>query len=312
MKVLVTGGTGYLGQAIVRRLAAQGHEPIVFARAASRSGLPGQCIDGDIRDRAGVARAASGTDAICHVAALVSIWRPRRTDFDDVNVGGLSHVIDACRTHRISRLVYTSSFLARPPAGHSTPLTANDYQRTKVEALGLARHASRDGVPIVTIVPGVVYGAGPVREGNLVGRLIADHLAGKLPGIIGADRQWSLSFIDDVADAHVAALTCGRPGEEYAAGGVNAVQMRLFEILAQLRRGTPLPRRLPDGLARLAGRLDEVRARMTGNPPRLTAGAAAIFRHDWPLDSGTSVEALGYRITPLEHGLKSVLEALPA
>jgi len=75
MKVLVTGGTGYLGRAVLRALAARGHEPVLFTRTTTVSGLPGAIVTGDIRDRAAIARAAQGCDAICHMAALVSIWR---------------------------------------------------------------------------------------------------------------------------------------------------------------------------------------------------------------------------------------------
>ena len=64
----------------------------------------------------------------------------RSEDFDDVNVVGTRHVLDACREHRVARLIYTSSFLALPPAGREAPLAANDYQRTKV-----ARTAARTG-----------------------------------------------------------------------------------------------------------------------------------------------------------------------
>src|SRR6266480_547462 len=72
MKVLVTGGTGFLGRAVLRALASRGHEPVVFTRTTAVSGLPGAIITGDIRDRAAIARAAQGCDAICHMAALVS------------------------------------------------------------------------------------------------------------------------------------------------------------------------------------------------------------------------------------------------
>src|SRR5438034_6885756 len=127
VKVLITGGTGYLGRAIVGRLAARGHTPVVFARSASKSALPGTMIDADIRDAAAVERAASGCDAICHTAALVSVWRPRRAEFDEVNVGGLQHMLDAARKLRIPRIVYTSSFMALPPTGTRAPIQANDY-----------------------------------------------------------------------------------------------------------------------------------------------------------------------------------------
>src|SRR5438045_1277248 len=98
MKVLVTGGTGYLGRAVVSALAARGHDPVVFARTATASSLPGVAIDGDIRDRAALERAAGGCDAISHSAALVSIWRRRREDFDDVNIGGLRNVLAVAGT----------------------------------------------------------------------------------------------------------------------------------------------------------------------------------------------------------------------
>ena len=217
MHVLVTGGTGYVGRAIVRALAREGHTPVVFARAASRSGLPGRLIDGDVRDRAAIDRAAGSVDAVCHSAALVSIWRPRREDFDEVNVGGFQNVIDVCRARGLTRLVYTSSFLALPPAGHRSHLTANDYQRTKVAGLALARAAASGGVPIVSMLPGVIYGPGLATEGNLVGRLVRDHLEGRLPGVIGADREWSFAYVEDVASAHVAALTMGVPGPRVCA-----------------------------------------------------------------------------------------------
>ncbi len=310
MKVLVTGGTGYLGRAIVRALVRQNHSCVVFARAAIRSGLPGRLVDGDVRDRAAVDRAADGVDAICHAAALVSIWRARSADFDDVNVGGLENVIAVCRARGLARLVYTSSFLALPPADQAPRLATNDYQRTKVAGLALARAAAARGVPIVSLVPGVIYGPGTTTEGNLVGRLVHDHLAGRLPGIVGADKIWSFAYVDDVAAAHVAALTRGEAGQEYALGGDNAPQMRLFEILRRLR-GTALPRRIPFGVATALGYVEERRAGLFGRPPLLTRGTVEIFRHDWPLDSSQSVQALGYAITPLEQGLPSLLGQEP-
>jgi nucleoside-diphosphate-sugar epimerase len=152
MRVLVTGGTGYLGQAIVRTLAARGHEPVVFARHASRASLPGRAVNGDVRDRAALIEAARGCDALCHTAALVSIWRRDASEFDAVNVGGLEHAVAAAGA-------------AGSPAGHTLlvlgvrpgTVSANDYQRTKVLADELAKR-SDDGAPIVRMYPGVVYG----------------------------------------------------------------------------------------------------------------------------------------------------------
>jgi nucleoside-diphosphate-sugar epimerase len=308
MRVLVTGGTGYLGSAIVRALARRAHTPVVFARHASASGLPGEHIDGDVRDRASVRRGVAGADAVCHSAALVSIWSPRAADFDDVNVAGVETVLDVCRAEGTPRIAVTSSFLALPPAGAKRAIEANGYQRTKVRAREIVRAAARAGAPIITLVPGVLYGPGAATEGNLVGRLVTDHLAGRLPGIIGADRTWSYAFVDDVAEGHVQAIERGEPGAEYPLGGVNVPQVRLFEILRDLT-GAPLPRRIPYAAATAAAYVEELRCRISGGPPRLTRGTVRIFRHDWPVNSTRSEGELNYRIRPLLEGIQTVLQS---
>jgi farnesol dehydrogenase len=302
MRVLVTGGTGYLGRAVVRAAAARGHELVVFARTASGCGLPGALVDGDIRDREALERAAAGCDAISHSAALVSIWRRRRADFDDINVGGLRNVLAVARTRQIPRVLYTSSFVALPPRGHTAPIEANDYQRTKVAADRIAGEAVREGSPVVRVYPGVVYGPGSFTEGNLVGRLIADHLAHKLPGLVGPENLWSYSYVDDVADGHLAALERGAIGGRYALGGENASQQRLFELVQRLIGRRP-PARIPFPVAAMLGAAEELRVSMFGGTPLLTRGAVEIFRHDWSLDSSEAVRDLGYTMTPLAGGI---------
>ena len=309
MRVLVTGGTGYLGAAIVRALAERGHQPVVFARRASTAGLPGVPIDGDVRDLHAFRHAAEGADAVIHTAALVSIWRPEPREFTDVNVGGLRNAIEIAQSGGIGRLVYTSSFLALPPSDAPAPLAANDYQRTKREARDVAVSAAAVGAPLVILYPGVIYGPGAETEGNLVGRLLRDHCAGRLPGIIGSDRTWSFAFAADVADAHVAAVERPAAAGEYILGGENAQQIRIFDI-ARAVRGTPMPRRIPITAAYAIGSVEELRARVTGRTPQLTRGAVEIFAHDWSLNSERSVRELNYRVTPLDDGIRRTLESL--
>jgi farnesol dehydrogenase len=309
VKVLVTGGTGYLGRALVRALAERGHDVTIFSRSASRSGLPGRPVDGDVRDRDALAHAAADQDAICHMAALVSIWRRRRADFDDVNVGGLKNVFAAAATQHVPRIVYTSSFLALPPAGASSPLQANDYQRTKAIADAVAGEAAAAGAPLVRVYPGVVYGPGVFTEGNLVGRLIADHLRHRLPGLVGPEHAWSYSYVDDVAAGHVAALEQGRAGARYMLGGINATQYDLFRIVQQIAGSRP-PRRIPYVVADLLATAEECRVRAFGGMPLITRGAVEIFRHDWTLDSHAAEAELGYRMTPLETGVARTIASI--
>jgi NAD+-dependent farnesol dehydrogenase len=311
MRVLVTGGTGYLGRAIVRTLAARGHEPVVFARRATHADLAGEAIDGDVRNRDALIAAARGCAAICHTAALVTVWRDDPREFDAINVGGLQNALVAARETRARILVYTSTFMALPPAGQTAPLTANDYQRTKVAAERIARQASDAGFPIVMLYPGVVYGPGVLSEGNLVGRLLADYVAGRLPGVIGADHVWSFAWVDDVAGAHVTALEHGTAGARYTLGGENAPQIRPFEIAGRVR-GLKPPRRVPFWAADLAAEFAELGSRVTHRAPWLTAGTVDIFRHEWPLDHAAAARDLGYQVTPLDTGIPATLAELPA
>ena len=305
MRVLVTGGTGYLGRAVVKAFRAAGHEPIVLARRASRSDLAARTVDGDVRDLSAIDHAAEGCAAICHLAALVALWRARAKEFDEVNVGGLRNVLEVT-ARRGLRLVHTSSFLALPPAGQSVPIVANDYQRTKVIAESEAEAAAQRGVAIVRLYPGVIYGPGVASEGNLVGRLVDDHLSGRLPGIVGADRIWSCAWIEDVAAAHVRAAEAAAPGSTYALGGENLPLMRVFEIV-EARTGASRPRRIPAGVALAIGAVEEARARLFHAAPLLTRGAVAIFGHDWPLDSSDAERDLGYRVRPLADGMERLL-----
>ena len=302
MRVLVTGGTGYLGQAIVRALVARGHSPVVFARKTSDVFF----VTGDVRNRDALVAAARGCDAMIHSAALVSVWRPNRRDFDEVNVGGLRHAVEAVRANGLRRMIYTSSFLALPPAGRTSPLVANDYQRTKAAARLVADQARDEGVPIVSMYPGVIYGPGLLSEGNLIGRMIADHIAGRLPGLLGAERLWSFAWVDGVAAAHVTALEHTTPQTGYQVGGPNLPQMSPFEVLKRLK-GTELPRRLPLWIGMPAAWFDETAAWVTGRLPQLTRATLEIFRHDWPLDSSGAERDLGYRQKDLAEGIGEMM-----
>ena len=311
MKVLLTGGTGYLGQHIARALVARGHDLTVFSRSATGGGLPGRALNGDIRDRRAVAQAAAGCDAIVHTAALVSIWQKSGgAIFDDVNVGGLRNVIDAAAEHGVKRIVYTSSFLALPPADSPVPIQANDYARTKILAERLANDAIRNGAPIVRVYPGVIYGPGTrATEGNLVGRMIADHMRWRLPALVGPEKIWSFSYVDDVAAGHCAAVERGTIGGRYALGGDNAPQRRAFEIVQQLTGRRP-PFRMPFSAAVALGAVETARASLFGGMPLVTPGTVEILRHDWPLDSRDAVRDLGYTMTPLSQGIANTVSSL--
>jgi nucleoside-diphosphate-sugar epimerase len=322
VKVLLTGGTGFLGKNVARALGAAGHQLRLVARAGSNlSGLPdgAEVVRGDVTDADAVRRAAEGCGAVLHMAALVKMWVPDREVFDAVNVGGLRNALAAAAAAG-ARLVYTSSFIAVGPTGpqpadesqvHPGHGFRNDYERTKAEADAIAREAAAGGADVVILYPGVVYGPGDRTDGNLVVQMVADHLAGRFPGIVGpGDRLWSYAYVDDVAAGHVAALERAARGSRYFLAGENVDMNRFFATLAEVS-GTPPPvRHIPYAAASALGYALYLWAELTGLPPQLTHEVVGVFREHWAYSSARAEQDLGYRPTSLRDGLQRTVDWL--
>jgi len=317
MRILVTGGTGFLGRRTVAALG-RSHQLVLLVRpGASRAGFPAgvDFAPGDVTDRASLAKAASGCDALLHAAALVKILAPAE-QFDRVNVGGLENALAAAEEAGVSRFLYVSSFIAlgpseRGPGGvldesaePADRVWINDYERTKTLADRRARRAIAEGAPVSVVYPGVIYGPGEMTEGNLVVRHLLDLVHRRLPALLGKpERRWCYVHVDDVADGIRRALEGGAPGGRFVLGGEN-VALGDFYALVEKLIGVPVPtRRLPDGLAKTLGAVQKAWARMTGGTPSLTPDLVEVYRHDWAYSSARAAAELGYAPRPLGQGL---------
>jgi farnesol dehydrogenase len=327
VKILVTGGTGFLGRAVVRRLAANHELTLLVRPTARRDGFPAGVAfaTGDVTDRPSLVAAARGQEAIVHAAALVKLVA-KAAEFDRVNVDGLENVLWAAAEAGARRLVYVSSFIALGPTeggpGGELDETAetprdkeetvrpwiNDYERTKTLADRRAREAIAAGAPVVVVYPGVIYGPGEMTEGNLVVRGIVEAVHGRLPALVGdRERRWSYVHVEDVAAGVEAALERAPTGGRYVLGGDNVSLGAFYAMLAELS-GVPAPRLwMPKGLAKALGFLMKGWSRLFGGTPKLTPDLVEVCHHDWAYRSSTAERTLGYRFRSLREGMAETL-----
>lgn len=321
--LLLTGATGYLGCEIARELIARRQPFRILVRDPKRLNFDpaaSQCevAVGDLRDPAALRTALNGVNHVIHTAALVKMWVPNRKDFWRVNVEALQNLLQAADQAGVRRVVYTSSFLALGPSSdvnsgeslrHFGPYS-DAYEETKARALEWLRSEGARRFPVIVMYPGVIYGPGPKTEGNLVGGMIDQYLAGKFPGILGSGEQrWSFAFNSAVVKAHLAALEKGKPGEEYLLAGDNRSLNDFFRVVADLTGVQHRVRHLPFALGKAVGAMEVGRARVFGHSPQLTPGVVEIFKHDWVYSSAKAVRDLGYEVTSLEQGLQKTLGA---
>jgi NAD+-dependent farnesol dehydrogenase len=318
MKILVTGGTGFLGRRIVSELAPRHELRLLVRRGSSRERFPDnvEFAEGDVTDRASLSRATPGCDAVLHAAALVKILAPAE-QFDRINVRGLENVMAAAEfAGTVERVLYVSSFIALGPTdGKTLDETAeprdrdwiNDYERTKTLSDRAARKAIAAGAPLSVVYPGVIYGPGEMTEGNIVLRHVLDLVHGRLPGLIGKpERRWNYVYVDDVARGVALALEKPQTGR-YVLGGENVTLAQFYGLVGRLT-GAKIPTlRFPDSVAKAAGAVQKTWAKVRGTTPQLTPDLVEIYKHDWAYSSATAERELGYRWRTLEEGLTSAV-----
>jgi nucleoside-diphosphate-sugar epimerase len=223
MKVLVTGGGGFLGSGIVRRLLTRGD----VVRSLSRGDYPElrrlgcQVISGDIADAAAVRDAIAGCDLVFHVAARAGIWGAY-ADYHRVNVVGTENVLTACRHAGVRRLVYTSSpsvvFHGRDMEGVDESVPYPDhydapYPRTKAIAERMVLAANGAELATVALRPHLIWGPG---DNHLVPRIITKAQTGRLRRIGHGTQRVDTTYIDTAVDAHVLAADRLEPGSKIA------------------------------------------------------------------------------------------------
>lgn len=311
MKTLVTGGAGFIGSAVVRRLLAEGREVRVMLApkegAENVAGLEVEQVRADLLDGEAVRRAVAGCDVVYHLAAIYSLWLPDESIIYRVNVEGTRNVLAAARRAGVKKVVHTSSIAAigvpRPGelADESFPFNhwagGNAYIRSKYLSDLDAQRAAADGLPVVIVCPGFPFGERD-RGPTPTGRFIVEALAGRVPGYTSGG--FCAVDVDDVAACHVLAETRGRLGARYIAGGHNVTYKEFFATVCRVAGLPPLRRRIPDAAVLGLAWVSEARARRGGPPPRITRKAARYALSTVWYDCARARAELGMPLTPLD------------
>ena len=323
---LVTGGGGFLGLGLVRRLAAGGVQLRSFSRLhyPELDELGVVQVGGDLADAEAIRTAVRGCRIVFHVAAKAGIWGYPE-EFERSNVDGSRNVVAACLAEDCRRLIYTSSpsvvFQGGDLEGvdESVPLASSftaDYPRTKAQAERETLQARDQGLAVIALRPHLIWGPG---DSHILPGLVARAKAGQLRRLGSRSCRVDFTYIDNAVEAHVrAALSLVQKPE--LSGRVYFISddepVELWEFINQMLAAAGAPaveRAIPAGLARFAGGILETvyRALPLSGEPRITRFLAEQLSTSHWFDISAAKRDLDYRpVVRIEEGLRRLAEWL--
>lgn len=324
MRILVTGGGGFLGQALCRGLRARGHEVVSFNRGdyPALAAMGVRQVRGDLAQRDAVIAAAQGCEAVFHNAAKAGAWGPWQ-EYHDANVLGTRHVLDACRSHGITRVVYTSTPSVTHRATHpveggsaeSVPYGTGfkaPYASTKLIAEQEVLAANDAALATVALRPRLIWGVG---DNQLLPRLVERANAGRLRLVGDGGNLVDTTYIDNAAQAHFDAFehlaigaACAGRAYFISNGDPRTMRETINGLLAAV--GAPLVQKtLPFRLAYAAGAVCEglwTALPLRGEPPMTRFLAEQLVTAHW-YDMGPARRDFGYRpVVGFDEGLARV------
>lgn len=327
MKVLVTGGGGFVGGYVIERLLQRGYSVRSIGRSpqAQLEAKGVEVICGDLTDAAVVDDACVGMDAVFHVAAKAGVWGSWES-FYQPNVVGTRNVVAACKAQGVGRLVYTSTpsvvFNRKAISGEGEEMPYGQrwlchYAHTKAIAEEEILNANSDDLRIVALRPHLVFGPG---DPHLLPRVIESAVQGRLKIIGDGKCRVDVSYVGNVADAHLNAFDALATQSDVVSGNAYFISqgqpVELWPWVNQILKSLnhePLTQRMPLVLAFVVGASLEFiwrTFRCSGEPP-LTRFVAVELAKDHFFNIQAARDQLGYEVvTSMDEGLKLTIEDL--
>lgn len=313
MRAFVTGATGFLGGRLVTRLRARGDDVVALVRRDDVQ-LEAELVRGDLSDRAVLARAMQGCDAVFHAAAMYRVGIPRseRPAMFEANVRGTENVLDAARDADVSRIVYVST--VNVFGNTHNEVVDETYERqggdwvstydwTKYEAHQVAKDRIQRGAPVVIAMPGAIYGPGDHSE---LGAQLEQARRGKLLFKALADVGVNAVHVDDVVEGVLLVQAHGRIGESYVLAG------EITRLGEMIDRVSPKPVRmtLPAPVLKAAIPLGPLIGRVMQTGPNLREIISASDGVTYWASDAKARRELGYEPRDLDAGLATLGETV--
>ena len=320
VKAFVTGGTGFIGQHLVRKLRERGDDVVALARDPSKaSALSAQgvhIIEGTLSDDDAIRQGVAGCESVFHVGATYKVGVPK-SEHDamwDANVRGTERVLDAATEAGATRIIHVSTgnvygnthgkVVEEGYERPQPPDFLSYYDRTKYEAHKVALDRIAKGAPVIIVQPGGVYGPGDHSE---LGNMIDQARTGKLKLRLFPETGFNFIYVEDVADGILLAHDKGRIGESYNIAGEKATMGELVNKVSELSGRKPPSLTMPAAMMKAAIPIGPVVGKLMGFPPNL---GELIKTSDgvtfWMTDQKAR-EELGFAPRPLDTGLRQTL-----
>jgi dihydroflavonol-4-reductase len=312
----VTGGTGFLGRAIVKRLLGAGDRVKALARSEASTAelvaVGAEPVRGDLVDLEALAGAMRGCEIVYHAAGANAFCLRDSAPMFEVNVRGSQNVVRAAARAGARRVVYTSSAATLGEAGgtigsEDSPHRGwflSDYERSKFEAERAVFETAREtGVEAVSVNPASVQGPGRATGSA---RLLLDYLNGRLKAVV--DSRLSLVDIEDCTEGHLLAASLGTPGERYVLSGATLTVRDGLALVGSLLGVERRPRILPPSVAIAGATAAEAIGWLRRRDPRICRELARTLIHGHAYDGSKATHTLGLRYTPVEETLRRTVD----
>lgn len=317
MRYFITGATGFIGGRVAEQLVEAGHEVVALVRdpqKATRLAALGVSIaEGDITDKESLRAPMTGVDGLFHLAAWYKVGARDNSAAEKINVAGTWNVLELMKELGIKKGVYTSTVaifsdtkgkLVNETYRYDGP-HLSEYDRTKWLAhYEVAEPMIKQGLPLVIVQPGVVYGPG---DASPMAVTFKHYLQGRLP-MLPDQTAFCWAHVDDVARGHILAMEKGRPGQSYILAGPPCTLVDVFD-LAEKITGIKAPRlHVSPAMLKLMSRLMQPIGAVIPLPETYTAESLRVAAGVTYLASNEKAKReLGYAVRPLEEGLRETL-----